>query len=105
MEGRAAAAAADAAERAPLVPYGHASLASHVALVLPEMAKGLEFDAVVVAEPAGILSGAGGAGSTKQAASAAGEGAAAAIAIRRYLEPFAGGMPLVETAGPAMMRV
>jgi thioredoxin reductase (NADPH) len=27
-------------------------------------------------------------GSTKQAASAAGEGAAAAIAIRRYLEPF-----------------
>jgi thioredoxin reductase (NADPH) len=36
------------------------------------------------------------AGSTKQAASAAGEGAAAAIAIRRYLEPLAGGMPLVE---------
>jgi thioredoxin reductase (NADPH) len=33
------------------------------------------------------------AGSTKQAASAAGEGAAAAIAIRRYLEPLAGGMP------------
>jgi thioredoxin reductase (NADPH) len=32
------------------------------------------------------------AGSTKQAASAAGEGAAAAIAIRRYLEPLAGGM-------------
>ncbi|HEV2360177.1 MAG TPA: FAD-dependent oxidoreductase [Acidimicrobiales bacterium] len=30
--------------------------------------------------------------STKQAASAAGEGAAAAIAIRRYLEPLAGGM-------------
>jgi thioredoxin reductase (NADPH) len=45
------------------------------------------------------------AGSTKQAASAAGAGAAAAIAIRRYLEPFAGGMPLVETAGPAMMSV
>ena len=33
------------------------------------------------------------AGSTKQAASAAGEGAAAAIAIRRYIEPLAGGMP------------
>lgn len=32
-------------------------------------------------------------GSTKQAASAAGEGAAAAIAIRRYLEPFPTGMP------------
>ncbi|MHB1988507.1 MAG: FAD-dependent oxidoreductase [Acidimicrobiales bacterium] len=31
-------------------------------------------------------------GSTKQAASAAGEGAAAAISIRRYLEPLAGGM-------------
>ncbi|MGD0082074.1 MAG: FAD-dependent oxidoreductase [Acidimicrobiales bacterium] len=45
------------------------------------------------------------AGSTKQAASAAGEGAAAAIAIRRYLEPLAGGMPLVEAAGPAMTIV
>ena len=33
------------------------------------------------------------AGSTKQAASAAGEGAAAAIAMRRYVEPLAGGMP------------
>ena len=33
------------------------------------------------------------AGSTKQAASAAGEGAAAAIAIRRFVEPLAGGMP------------
>jgi len=33
------------------------------------------------------------AGSTKQAASAAGEGAAAALAIRRYVEPLAGGMP------------
>jgi thioredoxin reductase (NADPH) len=33
------------------------------------------------------------AGSTKQAASAAGEGAAAAIAIRRYVEPLAGGLP------------
>jgi thioredoxin reductase (NADPH) len=33
------------------------------------------------------------AGSTKQAASAAGEGAAVALAIRRYVEPFASGMP------------
>ena len=32
-------------------------------------------------------------GSTKQAASAAGEGAAVALAIRRYVEPLAGGMP------------
>jgi thioredoxin reductase (NADPH) len=31
-------------------------------------------------------------GSTKQAASAAGEGAAAALAIRRYVEPLASGM-------------
>jgi thioredoxin reductase (NADPH) len=41
--------------------------------------------------------------STKQAASAAGEGAAAAIAIRRYLEPLAGGMP--ETGADAPMAV
>jgi len=33
------------------------------------------------------------AGSTNQAASAAGEGAAAALAIRRYLEPLASGLP------------
>jgi thioredoxin reductase (NADPH) len=32
-------------------------------------------------------------GSTKQAASAAGEGAAAALSIRRYIEPLASGMP------------
>jgi thioredoxin reductase (NADPH) len=32
-------------------------------------------------------------GSTKQAASAAGEGAAAALAIRRYVEQYASGMP------------
>lgn len=39
-------------------------------------------------------------GSTKQAAAAAGEGAAAAIAIRRYLEPFGVGMrPNVVDAG------
>jgi thioredoxin reductase (NADPH) len=33
------------------------------------------------------------AGSTKQAASAAGEGAAAALMIRRYVEPLASGIP------------
>jgi thioredoxin reductase (NADPH) len=32
-------------------------------------------------------------GSTKQAASAAGEGAAVALSIRRYIQPLAGGMP------------
>jgi thioredoxin reductase (NADPH) len=32
-------------------------------------------------------------GSTKQAASAAGEGAAAALAIRRYIQPLTSGMP------------
>jgi hypothetical protein len=31
-------------------------------------------------------------GSTKQAASAAGEGAAAALAIRRYVDPLASGL-------------
>jgi thioredoxin reductase (NADPH) len=45
------------------------------------------------------------AGSTKQAASAAGEGAAAAIGIRRYLEPLAGGRPLVEAPGRAMTMI
>jgi thioredoxin reductase (NADPH) len=41
-------------------------------------------------------------GSTKQAAAAAGEGAAAAIAIRRYLEPFGTAMrpSVVDTADP-----
>lgn len=38
------------------------------------------------------------AGSTNQAASAAGEGAAAALAIRRYLEPLASGLPRRATA-------
>src|SRR5581483_5611459 len=38
------------------------------------------------------------AGSTKQAASAAGEGAAVALAIRAYVEPRAGGMPTAEMA-------
>ncbi|HLZ72474.1 MAG TPA: FAD-dependent oxidoreductase [Dehalococcoidia bacterium] len=44
------------------------------------------------------------AGSTKQAASAAGEGAAVALAIRAYVEPRAGGMPragMVEAMAPA----
>jgi thioredoxin reductase (NADPH) len=45
------------------------------------------------------------AGSTKQAASAAGEGAAAAIAIRRYLEPLAGGMPEVAADMPMVVEV
>ncbi|MEX2247601.1 MAG: FAD-dependent oxidoreductase [Dehalococcoidia bacterium] len=36
------------------------------------------------------------AGSTKQAASAAGEGAAVALSIRRYIQPLAGGMPVHE---------
>jgi thioredoxin reductase (NADPH) len=35
-------------------------------------------------------------GSTKQAASAAGEGAAVALAIRRYVEPRAGGRPTID---------
>ncbi len=38
------------------------------------------------------------AGSTKQAASAAGEGAAVALAIRAYIQPRAGGMPTPELA-------
>ncbi len=38
------------------------------------------------------------AGSTKQAASAAGEGAAVALAIRAYIQPRAGGMPKPEMA-------
>jgi DNA helicase IV len=46
----------------PLVPYGRASLAGHVALVRPELAKGLEFDAVIVAEPTLILGEPGGGG-------------------------------------------
>jgi thioredoxin reductase (NADPH) len=42
-------------------------------------------------------------GSTKQAASAAGEGAAAALAIRRYIQPLASGMPVhaEEMSAPA----
>ncbi len=44
-------------------------------------------------------------GSTKQAASAAGEGAAAAIGIRRFLEPLAGGMPLMEESARLPMAV
>lgn len=41
------------------------------------------------------------AGSTKQAASAAGEGAAVALAIRRYVEPLAGGKPVSEAMATA----
>ncbi len=45
-------------------------------------------------------------GSTKQAASAAGEGAAAALGIRRYLQPITSGTPdhgrMMETAGGAV---
>ena len=41
------------------------------------------------------------AGSTKQAASAAGEGAAVALAIRRYVEPLAGGRPVSEAMSTA----
>ena len=50
------------------------------------------------------------AGSTKQAASAVGEGAAAALSIRRYIEPLASGLPrpmegALKTAVLAMMEV
>lgn len=45
------------------------------------------------------------AGSTKQAASAAGEGAAAALAIRRYIEPFVSGMPRHEMNLEAMSEI
>jgi thioredoxin reductase (NADPH) len=46
------------------------------------------------------------AGSTKQAASAAGEGAAVALAIRRYVEPLTSGVPTHDQAEkPAMMAV
>jgi hypothetical protein len=54
--------AALAAAGLTLVPFGHASLAGHVALVRPELAKGLEFDAVIVVEPGLILGEPGGAG-------------------------------------------
>ncbi|TMB97101.1 MAG: pyridine nucleotide-disulfide oxidoreductase, partial [Chloroflexi bacterium] len=43
------------------------------------------------------------AGSTKQAASAAGEGAAVALSIRRYLEPLASGMPRHEQMKAALV--
>ncbi len=45
------------------------------------------------------------AGSTKQAASAAGEGAAVALAIRRYVEPLVSGMPRRDEHTPAEMVV
>lgn len=51
-------------------------------------------DATLTSSMAGVFAaGDCRAGSTKQAASAAGEGAAAALAIRRYIQPLAGGMP------------
>ena len=40
-------------------------------------------------------------GSTKQAASAAGEGAAAALAVRRYVEPIASGLRPMKAEAPA----
>ncbi|MDX6242331.1 MAG: thioredoxin reductase [Frankiales bacterium] len=45
------------------------------------------------------------AGSTKQAASAAGEGAAVALAIRRYLEPLTAGMPEQRELHPMVTKV
>jgi thioredoxin reductase (NADPH) len=42
-------------------------------------------------------------GSTKQAASAAGEGAAVALSIRRYVEPLAGGKPRTSDMMEAMV--
>jgi thioredoxin reductase (NADPH) len=66
----------------------------------------VETDAGLQTDVAGVFAaGDCRAGSTKQAASAAGEGAAAAIAIRRYLAPFAGCMPDVETTGAAITTV
>jgi thioredoxin reductase (NADPH) len=56
-------------------------------------------------EPGVFAAGDCRAGSTKQAASSAGEGAAAAIAIRRYLEPIAGGMPETQHAAVAMVKM
>jgi len=45
------------------------------------------------------------AGSTKQAASAAGEGAAVALSIRRYVEAAAGGMPMRDEKIAAMAHI
>ena len=45
------------------------------------------------------------ASSTKQAASAAGEGAAVALAIRRYIEPRSGGMPTYNRQEKAVARL
>jgi thioredoxin reductase (NADPH) len=54
----------------------------------------IETDATLRTSVAGIFAaGDCRVGSTKQAASAAGEGAAVALAIRRYIEPLASGMP------------
>jgi thioredoxin reductase (NADPH) len=60
----------------------------------------LATDAALQTSVAGIFAaGDCRAGSTKQAASATGEGAAAALAIRRYVEPLASGMPARGGAG------
>lgn len=44
-------------------------------------------------------------GSTKQAASAAGEGAAAALMIRRYVEPLSSGLPPRGVKQPGLVSV
>jgi thioredoxin reductase (NADPH) len=54
----------------------------------------IETDGTLATSMAGVFAaGDCRAGSTKQAASAAGEGAAVALAIRRYLQPRTSGMP------------
>lgn len=54
----------------------------------------IETDAALQTNVAGVFAaGDCRAGSTKQAASAAGEGAAVALSIRRYLQPLTSGMP------------
>jgi thioredoxin reductase (NADPH) len=55
-------------------------------------------DALQTTVPGVFAAGDCRAGSTNQAASAAGEGAAAALAIRRYIEPLASGLPRRATA-------
>ncbi|HYM14464.1 MAG TPA: FAD-dependent oxidoreductase [Dehalococcoidia bacterium] len=64
----------------------------------------VETDGTLTTSMAGVFAaGDCRAGSTKQAASAAGEGAAVALAIRRYLQPLTSGMPdhaaMMEAAG------
>lgn len=77
-------------------------------LVATDEAQFITTDAALETDVPGIFAaGDVRSGSTKQAASAAGEGAAVALAIRRYLEPLAGGIPgahVVETAAGAAAR-